>query len=344
MSVSMKEVARVTGVSVMTVSLSLRGDPSIPAATRNRILAAAKKLNYRKNPMVSALMSGLRRTRGRASERAVIAYIENQPRVGQHPSLALFRAGAAEAANALGFKLERFHIGETGLAESRLLSVLNARGITGVVFAPFLEAGAQLKQDWSQLAMAAIGFSLISPVLHRTVVHHAHAMQLALTELTQLGYRRIGFAVSPDEDNRVDRAWLARFLLYRYEHGGEAHFPIYRDADTSESAVVAWMEQQRPDAVLFTTYPSLEPLQALARRRGLAHVGLAHLHLLPSMKGCAGINQRHALVGAAAIDLVVEQLNSNQFGVPKFPKVVHTRGCWVPGASASGPGAHPHPT
>ena len=101
----MKEVARVTGVSVMTVSLSLRGDPSIPAATRNRILAAAKKLNYRKNPMVSALMSGLRRTRGRASERAVITYIENQPRVGQHPSLALFRAGAAEGVGEISLGL-----------------------------------------------------------------------------------------------------------------------------------------------------------------------------------------------------------------------------------------------
>lgn len=340
----MKEVARATGVSVMTVSLSLRGDSSIPEVTRNRIIAAAKKLNYRKNPMVSALMAGLRRTRGRASERVVIAYIENQPRVGQHPSLALFRAGAAEAATVLGFKLETFQIGETGLVESRLLSVLNARGITGVVFAPFLQAGAQLNLDWSQHAMAAIGFSLVSPVLHRTVVHHAHAMQLALTELTQLGYRRIGFAVSPDEDNRVDRAWLARFLLYRYEHGGEASFPIYRDSDTSESTVVAWMEQQRPDALVFTTYPSLETLQTMTRRRGLSHIGLAHLHLLPNMKGCAGINQRHALVGAAAVDLVVEQLNSNQLGVPKFPKVVHTRGCWVPGASAPGLGPQRDPT
>jgi DNA-binding LacI/PurR family transcriptional regulator len=37
----MKHVAQAAGVSVMTVSLALRHAPSIPVATRERVLAAA---------------------------------------------------------------------------------------------------------------------------------------------------------------------------------------------------------------------------------------------------------------------------------------------------------------
>ena len=56
----MKHVAQAAGVSVMTVSLALRHAPSIPVATRERVLAAAEKLGYRRNPLVSVLMAGLR--------------------------------------------------------------------------------------------------------------------------------------------------------------------------------------------------------------------------------------------------------------------------------------------
>ena len=53
----MKHVAAAAGVSVMTVSLALRRAPSIPAATRERVVAAAEQLGYRRNPLVAALMA-----------------------------------------------------------------------------------------------------------------------------------------------------------------------------------------------------------------------------------------------------------------------------------------------
>jgi hypothetical protein len=42
-----------------------------------------------------------------------------------------------------------------------------------------------------------------------------------------------------------------------------------------------------------------------------------------------GIDQQMDLVGAAATDLVVEQLQSNQYGVPAKPKTVYLVGRWV---------------
>jgi len=46
----MRDVARAAGVHQTTVSLALRNHASIPAATRERIKAAAAELGYKQIP------------------------------------------------------------------------------------------------------------------------------------------------------------------------------------------------------------------------------------------------------------------------------------------------------
>jgi hypothetical protein len=60
--------------------------------------------------------------------------------------------------------------------------------------------------------------------------------------------------------------------------------------------------------------------------------------LTAAAPGCAGIDQSGERVGAAAVDLVVEQLHANEFGRPPNPKTVLIEGRWVPGKTAPGPG------
>ena len=101
----MKHVAQAAGVSVMTVSLALRRAPSIPEATRQRVLAEAARLGYRRNPLVSALMAGLR-GRKIGADAQVLAYAESFPPnvTPQHAdSLRRFRAGAEAGAARLSF-------------------------------------------------------------------------------------------------------------------------------------------------------------------------------------------------------------------------------------------------
>ena len=58
--VNSHDVARTAGVSQSTVSLVLSGrtDARIPAATRERVLAAARELNYSRNAVARALVTG----------------------------------------------------------------------------------------------------------------------------------------------------------------------------------------------------------------------------------------------------------------------------------------------
>jgi LacI family transcriptional regulator len=58
MAVRLKDIARDLGVSVVTVSKVLRGNPDISEATRQRVLKRMKELNYQPNMMARGLASG----------------------------------------------------------------------------------------------------------------------------------------------------------------------------------------------------------------------------------------------------------------------------------------------
>jgi LacI family repressor for deo operon, udp, cdd, tsx, nupC, and nupG len=58
MTASIEDVARLAGVSIATVSRSLRGLPDVAASTRDRVLTAARELNYVASPFAARLASG----------------------------------------------------------------------------------------------------------------------------------------------------------------------------------------------------------------------------------------------------------------------------------------------
>ena len=256
----MKHVAAAAGVSVMTVSLALRRAPSIPAATRERVVAAAEQLGYRRNPLVAALMAELRGKKARGAEAHTIAYVESYPAGGpaqQTDSLRRFREGVRAGAAKHGFGVQVFRLGAAGLSEGRLEQVLEARGIRGVVFSPFPQTGSVLTQSWRHHALAAVGHSLARPALHRAVNHQAHSLRLALAELQARGYRRIGLVMRRHEDERTGRNWLSSVLLAQHDAVGTAlDYPLLVVETVERKAVLAWVKRERPEVVV-TTEPEV---------------------------------------------------------------------------------------
>ena len=57
-SASIEDVARLAGVSIATVSRSLRGLPEVAPSTRDRVLVAARELDYVASPFAARLASG----------------------------------------------------------------------------------------------------------------------------------------------------------------------------------------------------------------------------------------------------------------------------------------------
>src|SRR5688500_14127368 len=60
---TLKDVAAAAGMSVSGVSYALRGHPSIPVGTVERVRAIAAKLGYRADLRIASVMAHIRRQR-----------------------------------------------------------------------------------------------------------------------------------------------------------------------------------------------------------------------------------------------------------------------------------------
>jgi LacI family transcriptional regulator len=339
---TLRAIARLAGVSHVTVSLALRNSPRISAATRARVIAVARRAGYQPDPHVAELMGRLRLGRGGASA-PTIAYLSfslTSADMQWTPTVARFLAGAEVRAAQLGYTLERFLVGAGGLTPARLTAVLRARNIRGVLVSPLAQDGGTLALDWPRLAAVAFSYSLAQPQLHRVGCHHAHTMAVALRELTQRGYRRCGVYLREGTDARVGHAWLAMYYHHWHvAHPGSAPPPPLFVARWSEAEFSRWFRRHGFDAVLTVHPPVLTWLRDLGLRVP-RDAGFVNLDWSPGAGDPAGIDQRSELVGAAAIELVAAQLSQHEYGLPAAPKMVMIESQWREGATVRArPGA-----
>jgi DNA-binding LacI/PurR family transcriptional regulator len=237
----------------------------------------------------------------------------------------------------MGYRMDVFNVDDPNLDPARLNRVLIARGIRGIVLDPSM--GKQMDPpfalDWPQFAFAMIGYNLFTPFLHRAVSNHYLSMQLILQNLRQRGYRRIGLCIPRDINRNRRGMFAAAFLNDQTDQPRREQIPIHfcEISETSVAGTAHWIRQHRPDAIIAL---SGKELRMALTQCGLSvpqDVGIAHLHTHPSMTDCAGIDPRPTAVAAAAVDLVVGQLNRNEYGIPGIRKTVEIDPAWVDGTS-----------
>jgi LacI family transcriptional regulator len=91
--------------------------------------------------------------------------------------------------------------------------------------------------------------------------------------------------------------------------------------------VLAWALKAKPDAILLSH--EIKGLEGLPAHPKISwKLRLASLNRISRDPLFPGIDQRQDLIASYACDLVIEQLNRNEFGVPRHPKVVLVEGEW----------------
>jgi DNA-binding LacI/PurR family transcriptional regulator len=118
----MSDVARLAGVSHQTVSRVLNGSEQVRPATRERVLAAMRKLDYRPNAVARALVTGRSQTLG------VVTF--NTTLFGPASTL----VGVERAADTAGYAVNIVSLEALSReAISRAVERLRAQGVDGVV-------------------------------------------------------------------------------------------------------------------------------------------------------------------------------------------------------------------
>jgi len=323
-------VAQEAGVSRMTVSRVLRNVAYVAPATRERVLDSIRKLGYRPNPMVSALMTYVRGGTAK-TDAGVLAYLTSgaeQHKWRRHAIYLAFYEGALERAKSLGYKLEEFWLRQRGVSMARLSKILYARGICGVIVAPLSSSHGHVNLDWNRFSAVAIGYSLLKPSLSRVSNDQYDSILIALRELRRRGYTRIGLAMPQRNDRRVNYHWSAGYLSFHQRL--DAKYPQIFLPDTLEKeAALAWVRRQRLEAVVSMDPDFLDWLESAGYQLP-RDMGFVNLDWSKQFRPSAGIDQRPYEVGAAAVDVVVGQLNRNKLGIPSIQRNMLVPGQWVP--------------
>ncbi|MDT0262867.1 LacI family DNA-binding transcriptional regulator [Jatrophihabitans lederbergiae] len=187
MSASIEDVAKRAGVSIATVSRSLRGLPDVAASTRDRVVTAARELDYVASPFAARLASGRSSTLG-----VVVPFINRW-----------FFAevlGAVETVlSAAGYDLLLHNLGDSDGRE-RFFSMLPVRKRVDAVLVVSLALSDYEVEALSSLELPVGVLGVKHPGLFSVRIDDVAAARSAVRHLLSLGHRRIALIGGDTDD------------------------------------------------------------------------------------------------------------------------------------------------
>jgi len=337
-SPSIQDIADKVGVSKATVSRVLRGLPGHKEETREKILSAARELGYESHPILSALMSSVR-FKKTSDYSPVIAEVHCQPwKKYLGDNMVSLKTNIHNQARKLGYRVEEYHWFDPEMNPNRLLNILWSRGIRGVILEYFLESKIDLTDlDFSPFAVVSIGGASIAPKFHKVEVDHYGNLIKSFNILKGYGYKRFGVIIPKLFEKPTGFKRDAALYSVHNSIPKEDRIPMYRmDGVNNFDGVEEWIETYKPDCLLGVG----EDIPAKIESFGYSipnDIGYAHLGWHSSYRGMAGTNPHWGGVGIAAVNLVVDQLNRNEYGPPEHPLWVLVEGEWMNGESVRSP-------
>jgi LacI family transcriptional regulator len=331
--ITLADIARKAGVHVTTVSMALRNHPRLPATTRKRLQALAKKMGYAMDPLMQALVA-YRRNIMPHKNPPTLAYVTNWntrygwQKVTAHPD---FYAGALAKAQELGYNFAHFWLRDEGMTHDRLNRILQNRGITGIILASHVrEIDIALQFDWSRFAAIKIDYFPHHPGLHNVTNNQFQIIRLAMQKVREAGYRRIGMVMDEGWDITVDHRWQAGYTWEQQFHAVCDRIPPY--LLPNKILFRDWLEKYRPE-VIISKAEFVQPLFAQLNLSVPRDINFVDIFLENCPGKIAGVRQNHKTVGALAMELIASQLQQNKFGIPEIPTTTFVEGTWFDGAS-----------
>ncbi|GHC06717.1 LacI family DNA-binding transcriptional regulator [Cerasicoccus arenae] len=336
---TLRELAKILKISAATVSLALRNDPRVAAATRHRVVVAAQKYGYRINPAIASLMSQVRSTR-RVAYQETIGWLNfwDQRDIYQKTGVEFQRymwEGARKRAEEFGYTLDSIWMQEEQMTQRRATDILSARGIRGILIPPLPESAALPDIHWPAFSAITMSYTMANPHLDRVVPNHFNNTQIILQTLQSKGYRRLGLMIPHGYDERTGNRCMAAYALMQQSLPVKDRIPALQCHPSNiEAPSIAWLNQYKPDAVI--TMGTLKHVKQVegVNKRYLQRLGLALMSNAASDAGWCGINENPFIIGSTAVEQLAFKLQSNQIGLPNHPKLIEIEGTWEEGCSA----------
>lgn len=338
--VTLRAIAHRIGCSKNTVSLALRNDPQLPEHTRERIRKVAREMGYQPNAVFSHLMTQLRLSQSVRfqSKLALVNAHASRDAFRHHPTVPTYVQGCQDRAAALGYSFDPFWLYDPDATASRWIRIFTTRGIKGIIVVGLMAQNRlpdQLRDVWEQFPTVVTGVRTTAPSLPYACVDHYNLTQAAFEKALALGYRRPALVIDEAIDRLVEHRFSASMSAGQRLLPEVDRVPAFIERHCEMGTAMAfnqWFDRHRPD-VIFTLYNDVVHWLEERSIRAPRDVGIIQLEWRASHPHIAGMNQHNESTGAAAVDLLVDQIRHNEKGIPDFPRATLIGASWMDGAS-----------
>jgi LacI family transcriptional regulator len=317
---TMSDVAKLAGVSPMTVSRVMNGDTNVREKTRNRVDAAVAALNYVPNQAARRL-AGSRPIR--------VGFLYSNPSAGY---LSEFLVGLLNQAspNNVQLVVEKCEADEHGVEQARRLI---ANGVDGIILPPPLCDTRALIDLIAASGTPAVTVACGQPDARVSGVSiddylAAHAMTC---HLISLGHQRIGFVIGHPNQSASARR-LAGFQAAIAEKNVQKSpelivqgmFTYRSGLDAAETLLGL---EQRPTAIFASNDDMAAAVVAIAHRLGLdvpgdlTVAGFDDTALATTIwPELTTVRQPITEMAEAAVQFLVHQIRARRNGTPESPE------------------------
>jgi len=263
MSVTMRDIAELAGVSLITVSRALNNKPDVNKETRARILAIAQELSYTPNVLARALVSGNSETLG-------VVVSDNA-----NPFCAAQIRGIEETARAGGYGVILCNASESYDLELEAIRMLREKRVDGILITPVQPEShyiQRLKEDG--IPFVLLNRHMDDPDIDCVLNDNFQGAYEATKHLVELGHRRIVHITCEHHVSSV-RERLAGYRQALEEAGipYDPHLVFYTDMTLEggycQAKAVMERVSPRPTAVF-----TFDDLMAIGVLKALREMGI----------------------------------------------------------------------
>lgn len=320
--------------------MALRGHPSIPAGTRDRIVAAAGRIGYQRDAVFSALSN--RRSRGASRGFAPrIAYLSNRsPENGfyRRTHYRMLVDGARKQAEDLGYRFDVMFVDEGHHNSASIYAHLKEEGISGIIIGAFEPGRAGLDINWSEFCVVKIDSRHMDPPVTFVSTDQLNGVRLSVQKMRALGYSRIGLAVGTDDEEGTDYMHSSGFLMEQAEAWGSSWIPPLLFPSAAHPRDVTpmigeWIRQHGINAVI-CNWTNIKTMVTGSGFRCPEDVACACVCLPRKHPTLAGVVANMDLVGQRVASLLATLMRTERRGIPALATTTYVQGTWHDGPSA----------
>jgi LacI family transcriptional regulator len=256
---TIRDVARLAGVSDMTVSRVVNSPRSVRSGTREKVERAVAELAYEPNAMARGMRTNVTSTVGFLL-----------PDITNATNASIAQAASQVLANE-NYRMLLFATDYNAKAESEFLSKIPNSVVDGIIIAMSDETDRTIHKQLSSLRIPYVVLDRDLPFASDSIKsEHELAMTDALGQLYQLGHRRIGLVMSPSTV-RPGRARIEAFHKFMRERNLPENAGLVRSVrqtveDGRDATAALLNEIQRPTAIIVgsnqATFGAIQAIQA----------------------------------------------------------------------------------